>query len=105
MHSQSLLRAWQIAASIFAAISAALLVLNLAYSFRVIVPGAEGFLGYDAAPTHFKGRSAHRVTGFDPESALPSAGVKTGDLIVDPPRGSSWRERSSNCKLCTRAPP
>src|SRR5690348_8181041 len=88
MHSQALLRAWQITASILAAISAALLVLNLAYSFRVIVPGTEGFLGYDAVPTHFQGKSAHRVTGFDPESPLPSAGVKTGDLIVDPPRGT-----------------
>jgi hypothetical protein len=88
MHSQSLLRAWQIAALILAAISAAVLILNLAYSPRVVVPGAEGFLGYDAAPTHFKGRSAHRVTGFVPESPLPAAGVKTGDLIVDPQRGT-----------------
>ena len=88
MHSQSLLRAWQIVALILAAISAAVLILNLAYSPRVVVPGAEGFLGYDAAPTHYKGRSAHRIRAFEPESPLPSAGVKTGDLIVDPLRGT-----------------
>ena len=51
MHSQSLLRAWQIVTLIVGVISAALLILSLAYSSRVVVPGAEGFLGYDAAPT------------------------------------------------------
>jgi hypothetical protein len=88
MHSQSLLRAWQIVALIFAAMAAALLITNLAYSLRIVVPGAQGFLGYDAAPAHFNRNSAHRITGFEAESSLPSSGVETGDLIVDPPRGT-----------------
>jgi hypothetical protein len=88
MHSRSLLRAWQTVALICAAVAAALLLTNLAHSFRIVVPGAQGFLGYDAAPTHLDKRSAHRITGFEAESPLLSAGVEAGDLIVDPPRGT-----------------
>jgi hypothetical protein len=88
MHSQLLLRAWQAVALICAAIATALLLANLAHAFRIVVPGAQGFLGYDAAPSHLDHSSAHRIIGFEAESSLPSAGVVTGDLVVDPPRGT-----------------
>ncbi len=87
MSSQSLLRRWQLATLILCAFAVATLALGLANAPRIVVPGAEGFLGYDAAAAAFNGVSAHRITGFEPDSPLPSAGVKKGDLIVDPPRG------------------
>ncbi len=87
MASQSLLRLWQVATVILCAIAVATLALGLAYAPRIVVPGAEGFLGYNAAAATFNGASAHRITGFEPESPLPAAGVSAGDLIVDPPRG------------------
>ncbi len=87
MRSQSLLRLWQIATLTLGVFALAILVLGLACAPRVVVPGAEGFLGYDATATAFNGASAHRITGLDPESPLLAAGVKAGDLIVDPPRG------------------
>ncbi|MGH8316285.1 MAG: hypothetical protein ACRETU_14170, partial [Steroidobacterales bacterium] len=87
MTSQSLLRLWQVANLALGALAARLLALGLAYAPRVVVPGAEGFLGYNAAPAAFNGAAAHRITGFEPGSPLPSAGVNEGDLIVDPPRG------------------
>jgi hypothetical protein len=86
MRSQSLLRLWQIATLTLGLFAVATLALGLAYAPRIVVPGAEGFLGYYPAPAAFNGASAHRITGFEPESPLPSAGVTTGDLIVDPPR-------------------
>src|SRR5882672_6495126 len=87
MTSQSVLRLWQVANLALGAFAALVLALGLAYAPRVVVPGAEGFLGYNAAATSFNGASAHRIMGFEPGSPLPSAGVTEGDLIVDPPRG------------------
>jgi hypothetical protein len=87
MRSQSLLRLWQVANVTLGLFAAATLALGLAYAPRIVVPGAEGFLGYLAAPAAFNGAAAHRITGFEPESPLLSAGVSAGDLIVDPPRG------------------
>ena len=88
MSSQSLLRLWQVAALTLGLIAAATLALGLAYAPRIVVPGAEGFLGYNAAPAAFHGASAHRIAGFESGSPLPSAGVAQGDLVVDPPRGA-----------------
>jgi hypothetical protein len=88
MHPRALLRTWQSVALFCAAIAAALLLINLAHALRIVVPGAQGFLGYDAAPSHLDDRSAHRITGFAAESPLLSAGVQAGDLIVAPPRGT-----------------
>lgn len=87
MGSQSLLRLWQIATLTLGVFALAILALGLACAPRVVVPGAEGFLGYDATATAFNGASAHRITGLDPDSPLLTAGVSAGDLIVDPPRG------------------
>jgi len=87
MLSQSLLRLWQVATLTLGMFAVAELALGLAYAPRVVVPGAEGFLGYYPAPAAFNGASAHRITGFEPESPLLAAGVIAGDLIVDPPRG------------------
>ena len=88
MTSQSLLRVWQVTALILGALAAPIVALGLAYAPRVVVPGAEGFLGYDGAAATFQGASAHRITGFEPGSPLPAAGVNAGDLIIDPPRGT-----------------
>lgn len=99
MHSQSLQRAWQFVAFSFAAIAAVFLVLGLANAARVVVPGAQGFLGYEAKAAHFNGAAAHRVTGFEPESSLPSAGVVTGDLIIDPPRGTLLADESVRLQI------
>jgi len=87
MTSQSLLRLWQVATLVIAMLAVATLALGLANAPRIVVPGTEGFLGYDAAPAAYNGVSAHRITGFEPGSPLPSAGVVKGDLVVDPPRG------------------
>jgi hypothetical protein len=88
MPSTLLLRSWQITTFILATAATAVVALSLFYAPRVVVPGVEGFLGYNFAPAHFNRLYARRVAGFDPESPLPSAGIKVGDLIVDPPRGS-----------------
>ncbi len=81
-----LLRLWRVLAIAFGLVAAANLGLNLADAPRIVVPGVEGFLGYQPAPAHFGNRAAHRVVGFEAESPLPAAGVRVGDLIVDPPR-------------------
>lgn len=87
MGSESLLRLWRIATFVLGLLAVALLAVGLAYAPRIVVPGAEGFLGYGAVAAAFDGKSAHQITSFDPESPLPAAGVALGDLIVDPPRG------------------
>lgn len=88
MHSEWWLRIWQVAVLGLGALAAAVLSLSLAYAPRVIIPGVEGFLGYEAAGTRFEGIIAHRITRLLPESGLRSAGVAPGDVVVDPPRGT-----------------
>lgn len=88
MRSPLVLRSWQITTFVLAMAATAVVALSLFYAPRVVVPGVEGFLAYDYTPAHFNTLYARRVTGFYPDSPLLSAGIKVGDLIVDPPRGS-----------------
>jgi len=88
MMAQSGLRLWQTLAVGLAATGVAVVLLSVYAASRVTVPGAQGFLGYEATPARFDGFAAHRLTRFAPESPLPGVGIEAGDLIVDPPRGS-----------------
>lgn len=88
MSSSRVLRAWQLTTFVLAIFVAAVLAASFVYAARAVIPGVDGQLGYDGTLAHFERLPAVRLTGFEPESPLPAAGIGVGDLLVDQPRGS-----------------
>lgn len=74
--------AWRRLLALFGLLCVTVLVIDLAYSWRVLTPGAKGRVGAVAVEVGYQSRQARRIVSMSADSPLAAAGAAVGDLYL-----------------------